>query len=132
MKVTNLFQDITERFISSVAQIDADTEDGYLLAFEKCQAQFTEALYELQATYPLLAHYNISAFEQDPERMLQQITENRKEDGLRDFLPSGFFCCFDFDKFKIHQPALLDMREKSHIFIPYQGEETTGRPTIPR
>ena len=126
MKVTNLFQDITERFISSVAQIDADTEDGYLLAFEKCQAQFTEALYELQATYPLLAHYNISAFEQDPERMLQQITENRKEDGLRDFLPSGFFCCFDFDKFKIHQPALLDMREKSHIFIPYQGEETTG------
>ena len=33
MKVTNLFQDITERFISSVAQIDADTEDGYLLAW---------------------------------------------------------------------------------------------------
>lgn len=117
MKVTSLFQEIEEKFIDAVSNLLSFNEKDYNSDFKRNQKIFMQQLNDLQSEYPLLTHYDLSFFRSDPQKMLEKIEQNQSETNA--CLPSGLFGVFDFGKFQIHQPALLDMSEKKHIYIPY-------------
>ena len=125
MNVTQLFKEITDRFISSVNDIFSIDEKGYDIAYEKCLSEMKEELNQLQDEYPLLTHYDLSLFESKPKRFIQQVVHNHKEQDLSEYLPSGMVYSFDFKKNKVTQPAILNLADLPHIYIPYQEENTS-------
>lgn len=124
MKVTSLFQEIEKKFIDALRNIQSINDDEYNSDFEKHKDEFMKDLIDLQSNYPLLTHHNLSAFNTDPKKMLDQVIANQQTGDCEGFLPSGFSCVFDFDKFKVCQPAVIDISEKPHVFIAYRNEET--------
>ncbi len=124
MNVTQSFKDITDRFVGSVNSIKSFDEKGYNIAFEKCLSELKQELGRLQDDYPLFAHFDLSLFESDPKHFLQQVIANQQDFSLSELLPSGLACVFDFNKTKITQPAIINLMEIPHIFIPFQADKT--------
>ena len=124
MKVTSLFQEIVKKFIDALDNIQSINDDEFNSAFEKHKGEFMKGLIDLQSHYPLLTHHNLSAFNTDPKKMLGQVILIQQTGDCDGFLPSGFSFVFDFDKFKVCQPAVIDISEKPHVFIPYHNEDT--------
>lgn len=124
MKVTSLFQEIENKFIDALSIIQSFNDDEYNSSFEKHKDEFMKDLIDLQFHYPLLTHHNLSTFNTDPQKMLDQVILNQQTGDCDGIIPSGYSCVFDFEKFKICQPAVIDLSEKPHVFIPYQNENS--------
>ena len=124
MNVTQSFKDIADRFVGSVNSIDSYDEKGYNTVFEKCLSEMKKELGRLQDEYPLFAHYDLNLFESNPKRFIQQVVANHQDFSLSELLPSGLACMFDFNNAKVTQPAIVNLMEYPHIFIPFQAEKT--------
>ena len=124
MNVTQSFKVITDRFVGSVNSIKSFDEKGYNIAFEKCLSEMKKELLCLQDDYPLFTHYDLSLFESDPKRFIKQVIANQQDFSLSELLPSGLACVFDFNKTKIAQPAIINLMEFPHLYIPYQADKT--------
>ena len=124
MNVTQSFKDITDRFVGSVNSIKSFDEKGYNIAFEKCLSEMKKELGCFQDGYPLFSHYDLSLFESDPKRFIKQVIANQQDFSLSELLPSGLACVFDFNKTKIAQPAIINLMEFPHLYIPYQTDKT--------
>ena len=70
MKVTSLFQEIENKFIDALSNIQSFNDDEYNSSFEKHKDEFMKDLIDLQFHYPLLTHHNLSTFNTDPQKML--------------------------------------------------------------
>ena len=124
MNITQIFKDITDRFVNSVNSNNIFDQRSYDVAFEKSLSEMKKELEHLQDTYPLFAHHDLSLFESNPKRFIQQVVDNHQDFSLSELLPSGLTCSFDFKKTKVTQPAIINLMELPHLYIPFQADKT--------